>query len=52
MAELMLTRGWVARARDDRSARVTPGGLRALQEEFGLLADESGFRAPVRRRSR
>lgn len=52
LATLMEDSGWVARAKDDRSARVTPKGLRALQDEFGLSVDDSGFRAPTKRGAR
>jgi DNA-binding transcriptional ArsR family regulator len=48
IADLMLARKWVARSRDDRSARVTPAGLAALQSEFGLLVAETGFKASAR----
>jgi DNA-binding transcriptional ArsR family regulator len=52
LAEMMEANGWVARAKDDRSARVTAKGLRALQDEFGLLVGDGGFRAPPKRGAR
>jgi DNA-binding transcriptional ArsR family regulator len=52
LAELMEEKGWVTRSKDDRSARVTPKGLRALQEEFGVLLEGDEFRAPAKKAAR